>query len=87
MKATAWTIGLILFFAATYIASYAANLEQGVDYCQSPIDGAAVKVATYRVGGRGAQVFFWPAFQADLRLRPERWPERSIFACAMSPCP
>lgn len=83
---TAWTIGLILFFAALYVAGYAANLEPGVHYCMRPGEDERIKLPHYRAGGKSAELFFWPVFQADVHLRPQRWPEASPEMCMSPEC-
>lgn len=79
MKQSLISISLFLLLSGAYVGGYVANLDEGVRSCYSPALGARVRLPYYRTGGKLADYFFWPAFRADLDLRPERWPEPLIF--------
>ena len=58
-------IAVVVLLLVAYVGSYVLLVDKG--YPGMVVD------PVYRVGGRPAEIFYWPAHQIDRSVRPEHW--------------
>ena len=65
-------LALLLF---AYVGIYVALVEVGESSWKfgDPFPASITFAAEYRVGGRAAGIFYWPAHQIDRRVRSKLW--------------
>ena len=76
MKDRVTPIAVIVFVVLCgYVGSYYAMVEPGTTYWANsdPNDISAISYAQYPIGGRAAEIIFWPAYRVDVWLRPSMW--------------
>lgn len=77
MKPTFFLVSAIVMLASGYLGSYVTNIDDGFTNVGSGPGDWDVE-PKYRSGGTLAKVFYWPVFQVDKRLRPERWSDDQL---------